>query len=138
MNAPTSTPTNNNRRKGLTTVAVLVLLAGAAWGVYEYVVSSHFETTDNAYVQGNLIQITPQISGTVKEIYADDTDRVQAGQPLIKLDGTDAQLALQQASANLGAVVRQVRTVFANNDTCLLYTSPSPRDGLLSRMPSSA
>ena len=117
MNAPTSTPTNNNRRKGLTTVAVLVLLAGAAWGVYEYVVSSHFETTDNAYVQGNLIQITPQISGTVKEIYADDTDRVQAGQPLIKLDGTDAQLALQQASANLGAVVRQVRTVFANNDT---------------------
>jgi len=117
MNAPTSTPTNNNRRKGLTTVAVLVLLAGAAWGVYEYVVSSHFETTDNAYVQGNLIQITPQISGTVKEIYADDTDRVQAGQPLIKLDGTDAQLALQQASANLGAVVRQVCTVFANNDT---------------------
>jgi membrane fusion protein (multidrug efflux system) len=117
MNAPTSTPSNNHRRKGLTTVAVLVLLAGAAWGVYEYVVSSHFETTDNAYVQGNLIQITPQISGTVKEIYADDTDRVQAGQPLIKLDGTDAQLALQQASANLGAVVRQVRTVFANNAT---------------------
>ena len=125
MNAPTSNDVNataetapkNNRRKSLTSVAVLVLLAGAAWGAYDYIVSSHFETTDNAYVQGNLIQITPQITGTVKEIDADDTDRVQAGQPLIKLDGTDVQLALQQASANLGAVVRQVRAMYANNAT---------------------
>jgi membrane fusion protein (multidrug efflux system) len=117
VNATTETAPKNNRRKSLTSVAVLVLLAGAAWGAYDYIVSSHFETTDNAYVQGNLIQITPQITGTVKEIDADDTDRVQAGQPLIKLDGTDVQLALQQASANLGAVVRQVRAMYANNAT---------------------
>jgi membrane fusion protein (multidrug efflux system) len=125
MNAPTSSAvntaapaaSNNTRRKGLTTLAVLVLLAGAAWGTYDYVVSSHYETTDNAYVQGNLIQITPQISGTVKEIDVDETDRVKAGQALVKLDGTDAQLALQQATANLGSVVRQVRTLYANNAT---------------------
>ncbi|MGZ5181812.1 MAG: efflux RND transporter periplasmic adaptor subunit [Ramlibacter sp.] len=105
----------SKRKKGLTFLAVGVLVAGAAWGAYEVLVASHYESTDNAYVQGNVVQITPQIGGTVLSIYADDTDFVKAGQPLVKLDPADVTVGLQQAEANLAQTVRQVRTLFANN-----------------------
>ncbi|MDP2001140.1 MAG: efflux RND transporter periplasmic adaptor subunit, partial [Rhodoferax sp.] len=82
---------------------------------YEWLVASHYESTDNAYVQGNVIQITPQIGGTVMAILADDTDFVKAGQPLVKLDPADAQVTLDAAEANLAQAVRQVRTLYANN-----------------------
>ena len=73
--------------------------------------------TDNAYVQGNVVQITPQVGGTVVAINADDTDFVKAGQPLVRLDPADAQVALDQAEAQLAQTVREVRTLFANNGT---------------------
>ncbi|MDO8278210.1 MAG: HlyD family efflux transporter periplasmic adaptor subunit, partial [Burkholderiaceae bacterium] len=60
-------------------------------------------------------QITPQISGTVMAIMADDTDFVRAGQPLVQLDPADVGVALAQAEARLGETVRQVRTLYANN-----------------------
>jgi membrane fusion protein (multidrug efflux system) len=103
------------RKSGLIVLSTIVVLAGLGWAAYEYLVDSHFESTDNAYVQGNVIQITPQIGGTVMAIYADDTDFVKAGQPLVKLDPADAQVALDQAEANLAQTVRQVRTLYANN-----------------------
>ncbi|MBG9387697.1 efflux RND transporter periplasmic adaptor subunit [Caenimonas aquaedulcis] len=106
---------NTRRRKALTILAGGVLVIGAAWGAYEWLVASHYESTDNAYVQGNVIQITPQVGGTVMAIYADDTDFVKAGQPLVKLDPADAKVALDQAEAGLAQTVRQVRTLYANN-----------------------
>ena len=122
MNAPQThhvkTPTGNpKRRQALTAIASVVVLAGLGWGSYEWLVASHYESTDNAYVQGNVIQITPQIGGTVMAILADDTDFVKAGQPLVQLDPADAKVALDQAEANLAQTVRQVRTLYANNAT---------------------
>ncbi|MES2878692.1 MAG: HlyD family efflux transporter periplasmic adaptor subunit [Pseudomonadota bacterium] len=121
MNAP-QTPTsaapvasNPTRKKALITLASIVVIAGLGWTAYEWLVASHYESTDNAYVQGNVIQITPQIGGTVMAILADDTDYVKAGQPLVKLDPADAKVALDQAEANLAQAVRQVRTLYANN-----------------------
>ncbi len=110
-------PTNPARKRALITIASVVVLAGLGWTTYEWLVASHYESTDNAYVQGNVIQITPQLSGTVMAILADDTDLVKAGQALVKLDPTDAKLALEQAEANLAQAVRQVRTLYANNGT---------------------
>jgi membrane fusion protein (multidrug efflux system) len=95
----------------------LVVLLGLAYGGYEWYSGRHEEATDNAYVQGNVVQITPQVGGTVTAIYADDTDFVKAGQPLVQLDPADAQVALDQAEANLAQAVRQVRTLYANNST---------------------
>ncbi|BDT67163.1 multidrug export protein EmrA [Comamonadaceae bacterium OS-1] len=116
--APTaSTATNPQRKKSLITIAAVVVLAGLGWIAYDAVIASHYEDTDNAYVQGNVIQITPQVSGTVMAILADDTDFVKAGQPLVKLDPADSKLALDQAEANLAQAVRQVRTLYANNGT---------------------
>jgi membrane fusion protein (multidrug efflux system) len=114
--APAASAPNTRRKKALTVLSVVVLI-GLAFGGYEYVVGSRIEATDNAYVQGNVIQITPQIGGTVTAILADDTDFVKAGQPLVKLDTADARVALDQAEANLGQAVRQVRTLYANNST---------------------
>jgi membrane fusion protein (multidrug efflux system) len=113
--APEVPATNNKRRRALTALASIVVLAGAGWGVYEWLVASHYESTDNAYVQGNVIQITPQIGGTVMAIMADDTDLVKAGQPLVQLDPSDARVALDQAEAALAQAVRQVRTLYVNN-----------------------
>ena len=136
MNAPQSTPSaaatpapvaasvpanapagNPKRTKALTALASVVVVAGLGWAAYEYLVASHYETTDNAYVQGNVIQITPQIGGTVMAIMADDTDFVKAGQPLVQLDPADAKVALDQAEAALAQAVRQARTLYANNGT---------------------
>ena len=78
--APARPPAGNPRRKkALTLLASVVVVAGLGWAIYEYLVASHYESTDNAYVQGHVIQITPQIGGTVMAILADDTDFVKAG-----------------------------------------------------------
>ena len=116
--APATAPQaagNPTRKKALITLASIVVVAGLGWTAYEWLVASHYENTDNAYVQGNVIQITPQIGGTVMAILADDTDFVKAGQPLVKLDPADARVSLDQAEANLAQTVRQVRTLYANN-----------------------
>ncbi|MDQ0590292.1 efflux RND transporter periplasmic adaptor subunit [Variovorax paradoxus] len=114
--AATEAPAGNGkRRRALIALAAVVIVAGGGWGLYEWLVASHYEDTDNAYVQGNVIQITPQIGGTVMAINADDTDFVKAGQPLVQLDPADAKVALEQAEAALAQAVRQVRTLYANN-----------------------
>ncbi|MBH1957256.1 MAG: efflux RND transporter periplasmic adaptor subunit [Burkholderiales bacterium] len=126
MNAPQSSafpasaspaaPAGNPKRKtALTALASVVVVAGLGWAAYEYLVASHYESTDNAYVQGNVIQITPQIGGTVMALMADDTDFVKAGQTLVQLDPADARVALDQAEAALAQAVRQARTLYANN-----------------------
>lgn len=113
--APEAPAGNGKRRRALTALTAVVLVVGGGWGLYEWLVASHYENTDNAYVQGNVIQITPQIGGTVMAIGADDTDFVKAGQPLVQLDPADAKVALEQAEAALAQAVRQVRTLYANN-----------------------
>ena len=115
--APAPASASPQRRKALTAIAAVVVIGGLGLAAYEWLVASHYENTDNAYVQGNVIQITPQIGGTVMAILADDTDFVKAGQPLVKLDPADARVALEQAEANLAQTVRQVRTLYANNGT---------------------
>jgi membrane fusion protein (multidrug efflux system) len=97
--------------KGL--VAVLVL-AAVGWGVWYFVEGRWFEDTDDAYVNGNLVQITPQVTGTVITIGADDGDLVHAGDVLVKLDPADADVALEQARANLAGTVRKVRGLYSN------------------------
>ncbi|WNO04132.1 HlyD family efflux transporter periplasmic adaptor subunit [Rhodoferax mekongensis] len=114
---PTVAPSGNPARKKALTVLSIVVLLGLAYGGFEYYGARHSEETDNAYVQGNVIQITPQVGGTVTAILADDTDFVKAGQALVKLDPADAKVALDQAEANLAQAVRQVRTLYANNGT---------------------
>ena len=107
----------NPRNKILILLAITFATIGIAYGIYWFLYLRNFESTDNAYVQGNIVQITPQIAGTVIAISVQDTDFVKAGQSLIKLDPADAKVALDQAEAQLAATVREVRTIYATNAT---------------------
>ena len=108
---------NNNKRKRLMALLVgVIVVAAVAYGLYYFLDARFHEDTDDAYVNGNVVQITPQVTGTVIAVNADDTQTVKAGDSLVVLDGADARVALQQAEANLAQTVRQVRGLFVNND----------------------
>ncbi|WP_256665050.1 HlyD family efflux transporter periplasmic adaptor subunit [Pseudomonas sp. SLFW] len=95
---------------------IIVILAGiGVWAWYE-IYGQWYESTDDAYVNGNVVEITPQTTGTVVSIGADDGDLVREGQVLVQFDPNDAEVALQSAEANLGKVVRQVRGLYSNVD----------------------
>ena len=96
-------------------LAAFVIIGGGAtayWGLY----GRFYEDTDDAYVAGDLVNVTSQVNGTVIAIDADETDYVQAGQEVVRLDDTDARIALQQAEDQLARAVRQVHTVFTSRD----------------------
>jgi membrane fusion protein (multidrug efflux system) len=114
---PNAPATSQPRKKAWSAIAAVVVLGGGAYGAYYALVANHREHTDNAYVQANVVQITPLVGGTVVAIQADDTDVVKAGQPLVKLDTADARVGLDQAEAQLAQTVREVRTLYANNGT---------------------
>ena len=97
------------RSRALFIVGGIFVLAALTWLLLWLFVFSTRETTDNAYVGGNQVALSSQVSGTVIAILTDDTQHVDAGQVLVKLDGTDADVRLRQASSSLAQAVREVR-----------------------------
>lgn len=91
----------------------VVLAALVVWGLYYLFVARGHVSTDDAYVNGNLVRLTPQVSGTVIAINTDETQFVHRGEVLVQLDPRDAQVALAQAKANLAQTVRDVAQLFA-------------------------
>ncbi|MBO9664736.1 HlyD family efflux transporter periplasmic adaptor subunit [Dokdonella sp.] len=100
---------NGKRRAILITIALVFVVAGIAWYLLYLFVFSLREVTDDAYVAGNQVAISTQQPGTVVAVLVDDTQRVETGQALIKLDPTDAQVNLAKARSALANAVRQVR-----------------------------
>src|SRR4029077_16105992 len=114
--SPTASSTLRSKRKlWLAVVLGGVVITGIAYGAWWGLSLRYHESTDDAYVSGNVVQITPQIAGTVVAIDADDTQFVNAGQPLVELDRADAKVALDRAEAQLAKTVREVRTLFATS-----------------------
>ncbi|NID05968.1 HlyD family efflux transporter periplasmic adaptor subunit [Luteibacter jiangsuensis] len=103
-------PKDKRKRGRALLIALLVfVLAGVIWLLLWLFVFSTRETTDDAYVGGNQVAISAQVPGIVVGVYADDTQRVNAGQVLVRLDPTDADVALRKAGSALAQAVRQVR-----------------------------
>jgi membrane fusion protein (multidrug efflux system) len=117
---PSSTPpapkSNGKRKTMMLLLGAVVLIAAIAYALYYFLDARFYESTDDAYVNGNVVQITPQVMGTVVGVNADDTQIVKIGDPLITLDPADSKVALDQAEASLGQAVRQVRTLYVNNN----------------------
>ena len=106
-------PKRSRRRIALLVVVAIFLLLLITAGLWWLLFGRWHESTDDAYVGGNLVQVTPQVSGVVIAIRADDTEHVDAGQPVVELDKADAQVSLSQAEAQLARTVRSVRNLHA-------------------------
>ena len=114
--AAPAAPKNSKRKRALGIVALLVIVGAIAWLAYYLMYARWHQDTDDAYVQGNVVSIVPQTSGTVISIDADDGMKVEAGQALVHLDANDAQVAYDQSVANLAGTVRQVRGFYSSVD----------------------
>ena len=109
----------NNQRKRKTWLlglALLIVVAGGAVWAWHELYGRWSEETDDAYVNGNVVEITPLVTGTVVSIGADDGDLVHEGQMLLEFDPSDAEVGLQAAEAKLARAVRQVRGLYSNVD----------------------
>ena len=119
------------RRNLLMSLFAGVVAVAAGYGAYWDRIGRYTETTDDAYVEGHVVQITPEIAGTVVGIDADNTQYVHAGQVLVRLDKADAQIAVARAEAQLAKTVRQVRNLFAT--TAQLQATVAQRRADLNR-----
>jgi membrane fusion protein (multidrug efflux system) len=109
-------PHSNNRRFWFLILGAIVLVAAIAYGIYWFVYSRYFESTDDAYVSGNEVTITSKENATVQALHADNTQTVKQGQLLIEMDPAIPTVNLQAAEANLARTVRIVRAQFSKSD----------------------
>jgi len=107
----------NNRRRWLIILGAVVLVGAIVYALYWFLYASHFESTDDAYVNGDIVAVTARDSGSVIGLYADNTQEVRRGQLLIDLDPIKAQVALDAAKADLARTVRSTRTDFSKVNT---------------------
>jgi len=117
-NPASNTPRSNNRRRkiGFAVLTVVVVIGGVIWFAHWFAVSRNYESTDDAYISSDVVQITSEIPGTVLAVRVDDTQSVERGQPLADLDPADARVAANEAEAQLARAVRNVRGLFASRD----------------------
>lgn len=110
MSDDTSNKAPEGKRRLILAIITLVFIAaGIGWYLLHTLVFALREVTDDAYVAGNQVVVSAQQPGTVIAVLVDDTQRVEAGQPLVKLDPTDTSVNLAKAKSALAAAVRQVR-----------------------------
>ncbi len=110
----TGTPSRKKRKPLLMLLLVACIVIAIAYALYWFLVLSHQQDTDDAYVAGNQVQISPQVSGSVSKVWFDNTDLVHKGDILVSLDKTDANQALNKAETALASSVRQVRQLMIN------------------------
>lgn len=105
--------TNHKKRnRWLIGLTLFFLLIGIVWFVYWILVGRFYISTQDAYVHGNEVMLTPQVSAGVKAIYADDTDLVEKGQLLVELDRSDHLITFEEAKKQLARSVRGVVALF--------------------------
>ncbi|WP_455384852.1 efflux RND transporter periplasmic adaptor subunit [Acidihalobacter prosperus] len=111
-----SAPRKRRRMRALLFAVLVFAVAGGAWYAYDRLIGQYYVSTDDAYVHGDRVPVSPQVSGTVIGIQARDTDYVRQGQVLVRLDPADARLALAKAESALALQVRSVRQDYARVD----------------------
>ena len=103
------------RKKLFTGFAAGIALIGGSYYAYDALVASKHAATDNAYVGADVAQVTPLVGGPVREVLVQDTQQVRRGDVLVRLDDTDAKIAVAQAEANLASAIRKVQGLHATD-----------------------
>ncbi|MBL4782235.1 MAG: efflux RND transporter periplasmic adaptor subunit [Porticoccaceae bacterium] len=95
-------------RRSWSLLIVILLLSAVSYVVLNYFDNRHFVATDNAYTTGDIITVSSQLDDIVLWLGAEEGDYVEAGQPLIKLDGGTQKNALDRAQSELARTVQEV------------------------------
>lgn len=109
-------PRTRRRTRALVLAVLVFAVLGGAWYAYHLLIGQYYVGTDDAYVHGDRVPVSPQVSGTVVAVRARETDYVRQGQVLVELDPADAELALATAESALALQVRNVRQEYARVD----------------------
>lgn len=103
----------SSRKKSLLLLSLFFIAVAVGAGSWWFLVLRGSETTDDAYVAGNIVSVMPQVAGNVLSLHVDDTQLVPAGMILVELDPTDAKLALVRSEIQLAQTLRQVQQQMA-------------------------
>ncbi len=122
---------HQHRSYRLFLVTTIALLLGLMYLFYWWNFASRFVVTNDAYISGNLAALEAQTSGTVVDVRVDNTQYVHQGDVLVRLDGLQAQVALERAEANLADSVRQIETLFSQAD--MLQQKVAAKEAILKR-----
>lgn len=106
---------SGHRKRNLTLLTLFFIIIGLGFLLIYLLVWQHQEETEDAYVAGHLVQITPQVAGTVRKVAVEDTDIVKKGDVLVILDDSDFQLAYDRAQSELIQAIRQYQQQSAGN-----------------------
>jgi membrane fusion protein, multidrug efflux system len=112
--APDSASHNRHRRRILLFAGVIAALALLVFGVRYVVYARAHESTDDAFIDGHIVGVSPKVASYVARVYVDDNTHVKAGELLVELDPRDFEARLAQARANLAAAVQQQRAAALN------------------------
>ncbi|EYU14846.1 multidrug efflux MFS transporter periplasmic adaptor subunit EmrA [Photorhabdus aegyptia] len=119
IQSPPLNEKKSKRKLALILAALLFVFAGLGYFAYWLISLRHYQATDDAYVVGNQVQVMAQITGSVTAIYADNTDFVQQGDILLRLDSIDAEHAFERAKNTLANNVRQTHQTIIDNEKLL-------------------
>ncbi len=116
------------RRKWLQRIAMVVAAGAVIWGLYYLLIGRNYESTDNAYVNAEIAQVTPLISATVLEVKVKDTQKVRRGDVLVVLDPATPRIAVADASAQLAEARRRFRQTVATSGALTAAVSARSSD----------
>ncbi len=116
MNTPSPGNDNRARRRAFIILGGVIVVGGLVWLASWLLLAKGYESTDDAYINSDLVQITSEVPGTVLSVRVDDTQSVDRGTVLAELDPADAKVATAAAEAQLARAVRSVRGLFAQRD----------------------
>jgi len=116
------------RRKWYARLAMVVALAGAGWLLWYVAIGRNHVSTDNAYVNAEMAQVTPLVAGAAIEVRVKDTQAVRRGEVLVVLDPVNARIALAQAEAELASARRRFAQTSATSTALSAQVSAGGAD----------
>src|SRR5215475_1126988 len=105
---------NSSRQRGFLILGVVILIGALAYGAYWFFDARFYESTDDAYVSGNIVAVTSRENGTVQALHVDNTQTVKRGQLLMELDPSVINVNVASAEANLARTIRSVKGEFSH------------------------